>query len=53
MPEEVSKTKVCFVGGERDEEIQTCWSPLTLGVFVTNLFHRFDGMVSSAGYRKN
>lgn len=54
MPEgEVSKTKVCFVGGERDKEIQTCSSPLTLAVLVTNLFQPFDETVSSAGYIKN
>lgn len=42
MPDgEVSKTKVCFVGGERDKEIQTCSSPLTLAVLVTNLFQAF------------
>lgn len=51
--EKCQKTKVCFVGGERDEEIQTCSSPLTLAVFVTNLFQPFDETVSSAGYIKN
>lgn len=36
-----------------DEEIQTCSSPLTLRVFVTNRFQPLSKAAPSAGYIKN